>query len=124
MRTLLFILIGALALVAAPEINVTGKWSGTAKITDSDGQTKDSPALLLLKQNGSEISGTVRPHEGEQHAITKGKIEGDKITILMEDEGRTIKFDLVLASDRLTGDVNIVLDGQTSKAKLDVTRAK
>jgi hypothetical protein len=119
-----FLLLGALALVAAPEINVTGKWSGTAKITEPDGQTKDSPALLLLKQNGSEISGTVGPHEGEQHAITKGKIEGDKITIVMEDEGRTIRFDLVLASDRLTGDVNIVLDGQTSKAKLDVTRAK
>jgi hypothetical protein len=39
-------------------------------------------------------------------------------------EGRTIKFDLVLAADRITGDVNMVRDGQTAKAKIDVTRAK
>ena len=64
------------------------------------------------------------PDEGEQHAITKGKIEGDKITLLVEDEDRKITFDLVLAAERITCDVNIVRDGQTAKAKIDVTRAK
>ena len=79
----------------------------------------------MLTQNGTEITGAVGPDEGEQHAITKGKIEGDKITLVVEDEeGRTIKFDLVLAADRITGDVNMVRDGQTAKAKINVTRAK
>lgn len=121
---LCILLLGALALAAAPDTDVTGKWTGSFNITNQDGQTKEATACLLLKQNGSAITGTVGPDEGEQHNITKGKIEGDKITLLVEDEGRTITFDLVLAADRIKGDVNMSHDGQTGKAKIDVGRAK
>lgn len=125
MRTLLcFLLFGVLALVAAPDTNITGKWSGTYTMTGPDGQANQGTAVLLLKQTGNEITGTAGEDEGDQHAITKGRIEADRVTILVEDEGRTFKFDLVLAADRITGDVNISHDGQTMKAKLDVTRAK
>src|SRR5262245_58832581 len=79
-RTVLCVLIAcALALAAAPESNVTGKWTGSFKIVE--GQSKDSPALLVLKQTGAEITGTVGPNDEEQHTITKGKIEDDKITL-------------------------------------------
>ncbi len=125
MKTILcMLLLGALALVAAPDANVTGKWTGSFNITNADGQTKEATAYLVLKQSGSDITGTVGPDEGEQHNITKGKIDGDKITLLVEDEGRTITFDLVLTADRIKGDVNMSHDGQTAKAKLDVGRAK
>ena len=108
MRTILYVLLlGALALVAAPDTNITGKWSGSFKMTRSDGEVSDGSALLLLKQSGSEITGSVGPTEDEQHAITKGKIEGEKITLLIDDEGRTIKFALVLAADRITGEIGI-----------------
>ena len=60
----------------------------------------------------------------EQHLVLKGKIEGDKITLVAEDEGRTVHFDLRLAGDRITGDMNMVHSGQTAKANIDVTRAK
>jgi len=124
-RTILCILmLGALALVAAPDTNVTGKWSGSFKMTRSDGETSDGPALLLLKQAGSEITGSVGPTQDEQHAITKGKIEGEKISLLVEDDGRTIKFALLLAADRITGDADVSHEGETAKAKIDVTRAK
>jgi hypothetical protein len=125
MKTILcMLLLGALTLVAAPDADVTGKWTGSFNITNADGQTKEATAYLVLKQSGSDITGTVGPDEGEQHNITKGKIEGDKITLLVEDEGRTITFDLVLTADRIKGDVNMSHDGQTGKAKLDVGRAK
>ena len=127
MRTLLyFTVLAAFAVgIAVADTTVTGKWTGTFKMTAQNAETPDSTAVLMLTQNGTEITGTVGPDEGEQHAITKGKIEGDKITLLVEDEeGRTIKFDLVLAADRITGDVNMVRDGQTAKAKINVTRAK
>jgi hypothetical protein len=42
----------------------------------------------------------------------------------VEDEGRVINFDLVVAADRIKGDVNMSREGQTAKAKVDVTRAK
>ena len=125
MRTILCILLlGVFALAAAPDTNVTGTWSGSFNMTDSDGGTKDGTALLVLKQTGTEITGTVGPSEGEQHAITKGKIEGDKITLESADGPVVIKFDLALAGNRITGDVNAAGEGRTMKAKIDVTRAK
>jgi hypothetical protein len=78
----------------------------------------------MLKQTGTEIAGTVGPNDGEQHTITKGRIEGDKITLESADGEATIKFDLMLAEDRITGDVNAIGEGRSLKAKLDVTRAK
>jgi hypothetical protein len=123
MRTIFCILLlGALTLVAVADTNVTGKWTGSFKIAGPDSET--GTAFLMLKQSGSEISGTVGPDEGEQHAITKGKIEGDKITLLVEDQDHTIKLDLVVAGDRITGDANISHEGQTKQAKIEVTRAK
>jgi hypothetical protein len=77
-----------------------------------------------LKQSGRELTGTAGPDEANQHLTLKGKIDGDKITLASEDAGRAISFDLVLAGDRITGDMNMVHGGQTAKAKIDVKRAK
>jgi len=104
--------------------NVTGNWSGTFVLTDASGQAKDSTAFLVLKQTGSEITGSVGPNEGEQHQRKTGKIAGDKITLLVEDEGRVINFDLVVSADRIKGDAKMSREGETATAKLDVTRGK
>jgi hypothetical protein len=117
-------MLAALCVMAAAAADITGKWTGTFALTRPDGETRDTTALLVLKQTGSEVTGTVGPNEGEQHAITKGSIEGDKIALLVEGDGRVIKFDLVLASDKISGNVDIGMQGQTAKAKIDVTRAK
>jgi preprotein translocase subunit SecD len=113
-----------LALTAAAA-DVTGKWSGTFNITRPDGETKEAEALLDLKQNGSEITGSVGPNESERYPIAKGKIEGNKITLeSAEGEGPAIKFELVLEGDHIKGDASASREGQTMKAKLDLTRAK
>ena len=125
MRIILcFLVLAAFAGFAVADVNVTGKWSGSFISIGPDGQTKDSTAVLVLKQNGSEITGTVGPNEGQQHEITKGKIEGDKITLEAADGARAIKLDLALDGDRITGEVNAVGEGGTLKAKIDVKRAK
>jgi hypothetical protein len=123
MRTLLCFLVAA-ALAAAADVDVTGKWVGSFNITNPDGETNESTAVLNLKQSGTEITGTVGPNEDEQAAIQKGKIEGNKITMEAEHHGHTIKFDLMLAADRITGDANMSRDGQTAQAKVELTRAK
>ena|SRR6516164_3580166 len=121
---LLFIVVAALAGIAIADTNVTGKWSGSFNVMDENGGTKESTAVLMLKQSGSEITGTVGPDEGEQHAITKGKIDGDKITLESADGNVSIKLDLALAGDRITGNVSAVGEGRNMKGKIDVTRAK
>ena len=74
MRTILCILLlGVLALVAVAETNVTGRWTGPFKIAGPEPET--GTAVLVLKQTGSDITGTVGPADGDQHTITKGKIE-------------------------------------------------
>jgi hypothetical protein len=121
---LCFLLLAALAGVAFASVDVTGKWTGTFNMSGPNGETKDGTALLILKQTGGDISGTVGPNEDEQFAIQKGKIEGDKITLEADHDGHPMKIELVLAADRITGEAHMDADGQTMKAKIDVSRAK
>ena len=102
------------------DTNLTGKWTGTFTPEGGDG----GPALLQLKQTGTDITGSIGPDDNEQHNITKGKIEGDKVTIEVKEEGRQIVLTLVLAEDHLKGEINISHDGEARKATLDVKRAK
>ena len=122
MRTLLCFLVAATLAVAADD--VTGKWSGTFKMTGPNGETNDSTAVLILKQSDGAITGTVGPNEEQQFPIVKGKIDGDKITLEADRGGNPLNFVLVLAGGRIAGDVQMSREGQTMKAKLDVGRAK
>ena len=124
MKTLLCcVVLAALAGAATADVDVTGKWSGSFNASDQNGETKT--AVLILKQSGSDITGTVGPNEDEQFPIQKGKIEGDKITLEADHEGHSIKIALVmLAADRIAGDAQMSHDGQIVTAKIDVSRAK
>src|SRR5215469_13184615 len=88
MRTLLCILVLAFSGIAiADDVSATGKWSGSFKISHANGETEDSTAILVLKQTGTEITGTVGPNEDKQLPIQKGKIEGAKITLEADNQG-------------------------------------
>jgi len=113
------LLFTGLALAA----DVSGKWTGTFSATGDQGK-EDGTAVLLLKQNGSEITGSVGPTVDEQHTISKGKIEGDKITLESNDGGMVLKLDLVLAGERISGNVTANGEGRSMKATIDVKRAQ
>ena len=125
MRTLLlFTVLAAIAGIALADVNVTGKWSGSFNTIGPNGETKESTAVLILKQTGADITGTVGPNDDEQYPIKSGKIEGSKITIEAEHDGHAVKIDLVLAAERLTGEAHISGEGENRNAKIDVGRAK
>jgi hypothetical protein len=125
MKTLLCVLLlAAFSGVAMTTGDVTGNWTGSFNMTRPNGESKETTALLMLKQDGTAITGSVGPNEGEQFAIQKGTIEGDKITLEVEHDGHSMKFDLVLAADRIAGDATMSGEGPAAKAKLDVKRAK
>jgi hypothetical protein len=121
---LLFSMLAVFAGVALADVDVTGKWSGSFNTTSPNGETKESTALLVLKQDGAAITGTVGPDENEQHPIRKGSIDGDKITLEVDHDGYIMTFALVLRDGRLTGEAQMSRDGQTRTAKIDVGRAK
>ena len=122
MRRIVFLgALMALCVAAASGADVSGKWTGSFKMTVPDGQIRERTACLVLKQMGTTITGSAGPDESEQHVLTKGKIEGDKIT-LETDDG--VKLDLVLTGERIAGEVTMLRDGETRNGKLDVGRAK
>jgi hypothetical protein len=124
MKLLLCLILVALAsLPAAADVNISGNWSGTFTATSSDGETKDSTALLILKQEGNKITGTAGPNQDERYDIVKGTIEGNKIVLELSEEGHAIHFDLTVAEDHITGEANATTpDGRKLHAKLDVKR--
>lgn len=116
--------VGLLLLLACPLIaaeDLTGKWSGSF-IISMDGQTKDDVAFMVLKQNGSELTGTAGPNPDQQWAIQKGKIEGNKITFEVQTDEPLIKFNLTLADGHLKGEANAEHEGRSLKATVDVQR--
>ena len=94
------------ALTAAPA-DVTGKWEGRLTATRPDGSTHEDTVLLILNQKGSTITGTIGGHENDQHAITTGTIDGDRVVIaaLHATNGREYRLELKLENEELTGTV-------------------
>ena len=124
MKVLNAILLSAVLALAAGAADVSGTWSGTLKITGPDGQTQDDTIHLILKQDGGKLTGTAGPSAGEQLPIEKGAVEGAKVTMELPVPQGAFKFDVALDGDHLKGDVTLAAGGQTTKAKMDATRAK
>jgi hypothetical protein len=102
--------------------DVSGKWSGSFTPEGHDA----SNAFLVLKQNGSEITGTAGPDENQQWTISKGKIEGNKVTAeVPSPDGPVYKLSMVLEGDHLKGDVTADNPGGGAlTAKIDLTKVK
>lgn len=94
------------ALVAAPP-DVSGKWDGKVTSQRDDGSSSDDTVLLILTQKGTTITGTVGGSESDQHPITSGTIDGDKIVLLAKNANndREYRIDLTLTGDVLKGTV-------------------
>ncbi|HMC60182.1 MAG TPA: hypothetical protein VKJ01_13395 [Candidatus Solibacter sp.] len=79
---------------------------------------------LVLKQAGTEITGTAGPSADHQMPIQKGTIEGGKIALEVPVGDGLFKFDLVLEGEHIKGDVSATMGDQKINAKVDVTRTK
>lgn len=116
----------ALALVAGTvagtAADVKGKWEGTLVGERSDGTTSEDTALLILDQKDSTITGTVGGNEGDQHPITSGKIDGNKVSLQARHavNGREYQLELTVEGDEMKG----TLTSGERKAQLSVKKRK
>ena len=94
------------ALTAAPA-DLTGKWEGQLTATRSDGSTHEDTVLLILNQKDSAITGTIGGSETDQHPISSGTIDGDKVVITAKHatNGREYRLELKLQNEELNGTV-------------------
>ena len=68
-----------LAVVSALAAGVTGKWTGPMEGTGAD-------VVLDLKSDGAVVTGTMSDSEGKPRPITKGSLDGGKISLTVASE--------------------------------------
>ena len=100
--------------------DLTGKWSGTLDMKQ-DGEAQTIPVVMTLKQDGKTLTGTAGPEE-DQHAIQKGAVDGDTVTMEV-DSGEAIYYlELKVDGDQISGAVKQGADGE--KMKIALKRVK
>jgi hypothetical protein len=111
------LLLAAWSLSAA---DLTGKWSGTLDMKQ-DGEAQTIPVVMIVKQDGNKVTGTAGPEE-DQHAIQKGTVDGDILTMEV-DSGEAIYYlELKVDGDQISGAVKQGADGE--KMKIAFKRVK
>ena len=120
------LLVALLTLVAAMHAaDVTGTWSGSMAMTKGD-ETKDDSAYLILKQTGTEITGTIGPNADKRLTITKGSADGNGVYIeaIVEGDNKLV-LRLKVEGDKLVGDLKA--EGPTAppiSGKMSLTKEK
>ena len=105
--------------------DVTGTWSGSLAMTKGD-ETKDDSAYLILKQTGTEITGTIGPNADKRLTITKGSADGNSVYIeaIVEGDNKLV-LRLKFEGDKLVGDLKA--EGPTAppiSGKMSLTKEK
>ena len=115
-----------LSAFQAKAVDVSGTWTGP--FTRSTGG-EPGEAHIVLKQKGTEVTGTAGPGADRQVAIANGKVTTAKgVTSVTFDatqpNGVVMKFDLKLVDGRLKGKATADANGEKREATIDVGRAK
>src|SRR5215469_13791059 len=116
MPSFVFVLM-AVTLTAA---DATGTWTGTFGPTGPEA----GPVHLVLKQEGTKLTGTVGPRAEDQREIQNGKAIDGKRTFEVVVKDATMKFVLHQEGDDIKGEVMREADGKVQTAKLSVARVK
>ena len=118
MKTLMLSLLLLLGAWTASAADLTGKWTGTIEVKEN-GESRTVPVLLILKQEGAKLTGSGGSSEDDQHPISKGSVEGDKVTIEAQADDDTFYLELKIDGDKMTGDVR---KGDSPPMKISVKR--
>lgn len=109
----------SLLLVAAWTLSgadLTGKWSGTVDLKQ-DGEAQTIPVVMIVKQDGKTLTGTVGPEE-DQHAIQKGLVDGDTVTMEVDTGDAIFYVELKVDGDQISGSAKQGADGEKTKIAL------
>ena len=110
-----------IAPVAGAQTDLTGTWSGPF-VMMVDGDSHDDFATMVLKQKGTELTGTAGPNAERQWPIMKGKVDGASAEFDVQAEGPIIHFSLKLVDGHLKGDVMGDLEGKKLTGTVDLQR--
>ena len=107
----------------APDLS--GTWTGKFSVV-SQGE-KEEGAYVILKQTGTDLSGSVGPSAERQQAINKGAVvtskDGTAVTFDTGRPGHVISFELKLVDGKLKGTAKDEFYPD-NKITVDLQRAK
>jgi hypothetical protein len=106
MKTLLLSLFLSAMLLSAAD--VAGKWSGSLAVKNRDGESRNVPAFLVIKQDGDKLTGTVGPTEQRQDGVFTGQVDKNQLSFAIEQGGHVITFKLEVGGESLKGEMRRV----------------
>jgi len=111
----------ALLTVAALQgVDATGVWTGELVANDSQ---RTNPAHLILKQDGTKLTGSGGPNANEQYNIQNGTASEDgKLSFEIQVNEASMKFALQLKGDSMEGEVTRERGDRKETGKLTVKR--
>jgi hypothetical protein len=115
------------ALMLPANTNLSGKWTGTVTIDDSDGTRIETAVELRLEQKGGAVSGKIgREHDPEAVEIRNAKAEGDTLTFeaTSQETSSSMRFSLKVQGEQMKGDMKGSADGNDIVGKVSFSRAK
>lgn len=115
-----------LAAVSLSAADATGEWKGTLAIVTPNGTGLPSPALIILKQEGTNLTGSGGPNRSTQQSIKNGKAENGNVMFEVPAAGRNSAMKFVLRHDGevLEGNATSEANGQTVTAKVVLKPAR
>jgi hypothetical protein len=121
------VLLGISPVLAVQEKapDLTGTWTGKFSVVSQT--EKEEGAHVILKQTGTELSGSVGPSAERQQAINKGAVvagkDGTAVTFDTGRPGHVISFELKLVDGKLKGTAKDEFYPD-NKITVDLQRAK
>jgi len=116
-QSLALFLLCALALAA----DLTGSWSGSFKAEGADHSVSQ---VIILKQQGSMLSGSAGPDASEQYPVENGRVDGNKVRFQVTTGEWKFTYNLTAEKDSLSGELKLESTTQSRNAKVTLTRAR
>ncbi|HTT17668.1 MAG TPA: hypothetical protein VMG82_01905 [Candidatus Sulfotelmatobacter sp.] len=110
-----------LCAVAAAAADLTGKWSGSFKAEAAD---HSIPQLIIVKQQGSALSGSAGPNAGEQYPLENARVNGNNVHFEVTTGEWRFTYNLTAETNSLSGDLKLESPTQSRNAKVTLIRVK
>ena len=119
MKRPIFLLL--LCAINAVAVDLTGRWSGSFK---AEGADHSIPQLIILKQQGSTLSGSAGPDANGQYPLENGRVDGHKASFQVTTGEWRFTYYLSLEENFLSGDLKLESATESRTAKVTLTRMK
>jgi hypothetical protein len=118
-KTLAIVVLCAMVALAG---GVAGTWSGTFKVSGGDHTV---PQIIILKQDGNQLTGSAGPDEGEQYPIENGQVEGDLVRFELTSGEWRFSYDLKRSGpDEMKGNLELKSVGSARTAVVSLRKKK